>query len=80
MFYSAMEDARRLWHPPCGKGSQDRDIDIQEIINNTVKKLIKNKQQDIDDEAEVTNAQGYYPYQVEHNEKIVREHGIQEVK
>lgn len=39
--YDFMETARRCWVPPCGEGNQGIDLDVHQLLANTVVKISK---------------------------------------
>ena len=72
VFLNSMQSARKSWFPQGGKGSQDSDFDIHKIINKASLKFIKDKEKiSIEDGGEVKDKNGYFPYQLEHNKKML---------
>lgn len=71
-FQYSMSRARKMWHPQCGKGSQDNELDIYRIITGASLNIInyRNKKQ----QEEYDNGrdeQGYYSWMLEHNANFI---------
>lgn len=66
-FGHAMQVARKFWHPQSGKGSQQNELDIYQILNKTTEQIIKMRQDESSEEGEIADENGYFPYMLAHN-------------
>lgn len=71
-FNITMSKARKQWIPQSGKGSQQNNTDIYQVINAASEKIIndrgsKNREENIVDENSTPDVGGYYPYMIAHN-------------
>lgn len=75
-FNRAMSDARKMWHPQCGKGSQNDELGIHSRLNVAVGKIIQKEENERRKIAE-EDGEEYEPqdkielsaYMIEHNKK-----------
>jgi len=68
-FQSMMQRARKFWHPQCGKGSQDQDLDIHKKLQEAVSCVIMKRESDDESDYGEPDENGYYPHMLEHNAK-----------
>ena len=67
-FNLSMAESRKMWHPQCGKGSQDSSLEIYKSINRAVEKVVKEREEEsLKDGGEVIDSSAYYPYMLKHN-------------
>ena len=69
-----MQSARKFYTPQCGKGSQDNDLEpyllLSKVISSAAKKEDKrNRRENV---VEDQDDNGYYSWQLEHNEKELK--------
>lgn len=71
-FDNIMRMSRKLWHPQCGKGSQDSNLEIYERLAVTTLDVISKRNIEFEEEnvAEKKDENGYYPYMLEHNQTL----------
>lgn len=68
VFNAAFRAARKMWHPQCGKGSQNSDVDVYKVINLAVDKVIKQKEAAHEEYRDAPfDENGYAPWMIEHN-------------
>lgn len=76
LFCMAMEDARKLWHPPCMKGSQQNDLNIYSLLNNTIQNIIETRRnENKKNGCDMPNDDGYYQYMIDHNKEMETKYG-----
>lgn len=74
MFQVGMTRARKQWMPQSGKGAQQNDLDIYQVINKASEKIIAKREKEYDDDGqEPVDANGYTPWQLEHNATRLKE-------
>jgi hypothetical protein len=78
-FNRAMTDARKLWIPQSGKGSQSNELDLYKALGATIDRHIKAREEYVareygDDSCE-RDAEGYTKWQREHNLKEDQKNG-----
>lgn len=79
-FSSAMAEARKLWTPQCGKGSQSNELAIYKHLNKTIETVIKAAEKEMLKEgADLPNKKGYFSYMLDHNAEVKKNNGSQEV-
>lgn len=72
-FDNVMKMSRKLWHPQCGKGSQDNNLEIHEILAAATLDIISKRNKEFEEEnlVEKKDENGYYPYMLEHNQSLL---------
>lgn len=74
-FENMMKDARKMWTPQCGKGSQQNDLAVYKMLNEATNKFMEKKdaemQEDVTDDC-IPDAEGYTPWMREHNAKVLK--------
>jgi hypothetical protein len=80
LFSSALSDARKMWMPQCGQGSQNAELLIYKAIAKATNNVIKKRErQDRKEGIDFPDENGYYPYMLEHNAKLRSADGDQKI-
>lgn len=68
-FNRAMTNARKMWTPQCGKGGQHNEHALYKVINAASTKIMEDREKlDAEEnEIELPDENGYYPYMLAHN-------------
>ena len=71
-FHRALSAARKMWHPQCGKGGQNNELDVYTLINKVTAdhiKMVEDQRKEDYGEENSIDAEGYSDWMREHNLK-----------
>lgn len=72
MFNHSMHAGRKFWHPQTGKGGQHNDFNFYKHLNKAIISKIDSSEKLMEEEndCEKMDENGYFPYMLEHNQKL----------